>query len=314
MTSGVRAGGRGLVRTRSRSLVRTGGRSLVRTGLRSLVRTGGRSLIRTGFRGFGARRRSCRFERMLLVCHLEVGDIEGTSTAAGFDEHLGFVHLTHPHAEGFPLLEMSRDVDMATGTGVTTHAEILGECRSTFNGRLLDTGILPNFVLGAIHLEFTLSLAEEVCTRLAEPVIHDVVFYQRINRPAIDTDIVITTGTTILFPVEIGIDGANLLVSLLFVVSESDTSKEVSCIAPTGLVSTIIIIGHGIVAALVPDFIVVRRTADVTRHARVVLALGPRFFAFVAHLILTGIDVRICRRDKPNRKGKAEFQYFFIHL
>ena len=121
---------------------------------------------------------------MSLVRHLEVAHVKRTRTTTGFDEHLGFVHLTHLHTEGFPLLEVSCDVDMTALTGTLTLAEVLREGRITLDRGGIVTLVLVNFVGGTINLEFTLLLAKEVRTRLAEPVINDVVFYERINRPA----------------------------------------------------------------------------------------------------------------------------------
>ena len=95
---------------------------------------------------------------MLLVCHLEVGDIERPRSTTGFDKHLGFVHLTHFHAERFPFLEVSRDVDMATGTSTLTHAEELRESLIPLNGGLVYTSVLPNFVSITVNREFTVRI------------------------------------------------------------------------------------------------------------------------------------------------------------
>ena len=116
---------------------------------------------------------------------------------------------------------------MTARTGATTYAEVLREGRSTLDGRLLVTGILEDFVGITINLEFTFLLSK-IGTRLVVPVIYDVVFYERINRPAIDTDVVVTTGATTLFPVKVGIDWAKFFVRLVFVVLEADTATSLT--------------------------------------------------------------------------------------
>ena len=227
---------------------------------------------------------------MRLVGHLEVGHVEGARATAGFDEHLGFVHLTHLHAEFFPLLEVSRDVDMATGTGTLTLAEVLREVVCSLDRRRIVTVVLIDFVGCAINRELALLGTQEVRARFAEPVVHDVVFHQRIDRPAVDTDVVVATGITTLFPVKVGIDGAEFVVSLVLIVLEADTGKEVVCAAPFGRECTVVVRGHGVAAALVPDFIMVRRATDFTRRTRVVTAIINLAATFVTHLVLTGVN------------------------
>ena len=81
-----------------------------------------------------------------------------------------------------------------------------------------------------------------------------------------------------------------MFISLLFIILEADTGKEVTRITPAGLISSVIIVGHGVIATLVPDFIVVRRAADVTRHARVVLTLSRLAGTLVTHFVLAGVN------------------------
>ena len=119
------------------------------------------------------------------IRHLEVGHVERTRLTTGFYEHLGFVHLTHLHAEFFPFLEVSRNVDMTARTGSLTLAEVLWESLVILDRGGVVALVLVNFVGCTINRKLTYTPAQKIYARFAEPVVHDVEFYERIDCPTV---------------------------------------------------------------------------------------------------------------------------------
>jgi hypothetical protein len=98
------------------------------------------------------------------------------------------VVLTQVHAELLPGVEVARSGDAAAaGPLALPVADVLGECGSTDNRRLVNLGVLPDVVDGAVAGDGAHLLALSGARAVAG-VLLDIVLNQGVLGPAVDGD------------------------------------------------------------------------------------------------------------------------------
>ena len=177
---------------------------------------------------------------------------------------------------------------MAALTRRLTDAENLQEGRSTRLGSFLVTDIGMNGVGSAIHRNFTLLRADVLFARLAEPVVHDIVFYLRVHRPTINTDIAVLGGTGLGVLVICSVLHAlDALTRAVIAVAETHASQVVLVVGPVGLEGTVIVVGHGVGTTGRPLFKAPLGATDRTRQVAVHRVTGT---LRNSHSVFTSVD------------------------
>ena len=163
--------------------------------------------------------------------------------------------------EFIPLLEVGRNVDMATLTRSLANAEELHERRSARLGGFLLAEERVDGVLGAIHRDFAELFTHILFARLTEPVVHDVVFRFRVLGPAVNADVTVL-GVTALGILVVDRKVLCFVADAVAVVLVAHASQVVARTTPVGLERTIAVVGHRGVATLIPLFVAPRGPID----------------------------------------------------
>src|SRR5579864_5496493 len=125
---------------------------------------------------------------------------------------------------------MLRSGDMSARASRLTDAEELHKSSSTLNGWLVGLRVRIDVVRTSIDGDGAHLGTTRIGSR-TEPVLDDVVFVQRTNRPSVNSYIGIACAPRFRFR-EVGRDGSDLSGGLGLVKPEADTSEEVPSTAP----------------------------------------------------------------------------------
>ena len=166
-------------------------------------------------------------------------------------------------------------------------------------------------VSSAINRDFALLGANILFARLAEPVVHDVVFDLRIHRPAIDTDVAVL-GVTGLGVLVIGsvLHANDTLTRAIVAVAETHAGQIVVVVVPLGFESTVVVVLHGVGSTRGPLFITPACSADGTRRVAV-HAVG--IATSLGHFVITGIDCVDRGNETESQKGSSLKKICFKH-
>src|SRR5665213_1089705 len=104
---------------------------------------------------------------------------------------------------------------------------------SARNGRLVRLRVHVNVVSPAINGDLAHLGTAGVGRPITEPIVHDIIFVQRVFRPPIDSDVIVTAAGSGLGLCEVRRDGSDLAGRLSRIESQADPGQEVPRIVPS---------------------------------------------------------------------------------
>ena len=211
-----------------------------------------------------------------------------------------------------PFIEVSGNVDVTALTRRCTDAEELHERGCTRLGRFLIAQEGMDGIFSTVNGNFAELRANVGFTRLAVPVIHDVVFNLRIHGPTVNTDIAVLGATGLrIFVIDRIILCLVIDTRAIVTIAITHASQEVLVVAPVSLERTVVEVAHVVAATLRPLFEAPRGTIDRTG----LVALNTMFAtASLGHFVLAGIDCESAGNTKPEGQCKSCPQNTTFHF